>query len=203
MRDATMYRIGEGATDILRPFVAREGLATHLDRLTVLFEGGLSGKKFLELLRYYVPWYFSLWKRRPVPHRPDFPHPKVRRKLVYIERQSRKLARTIFYAMLIRGAKMRDDQGRQNRIAIIGEDLFAIAATALHAQRLDQDYAWELADAFFHMAKKRIERHLRALLFNDDAQRARIGESALKGSYSDLSLGIIQRGLTDYLDSKK
>ena len=32
VRDAEMYRIGEGATDILRPFVVREGLSPHLDR---------------------------------------------------------------------------------------------------------------------------------------------------------------------------
>ncbi|MGH7208577.1 MAG: acyl-CoA dehydrogenase family protein, partial [Nitrospiraceae bacterium] len=30
IRDVEMYRIGEGATDILRPFVAREGLSPHL-----------------------------------------------------------------------------------------------------------------------------------------------------------------------------
>src|SRR5213596_2004923 len=32
VRDAEMYRIGEGATDVLRPFVAREGLNPHLER---------------------------------------------------------------------------------------------------------------------------------------------------------------------------
>ena len=37
VRDITMYRIGEGATDILRPFVAREGLNTHLENRKNIF----------------------------------------------------------------------------------------------------------------------------------------------------------------------
>src|SRR5207244_3987425 len=41
VRDAEMYRIGEGATDILRPFVAREALSPHLERARVYLEGGL------------------------------------------------------------------------------------------------------------------------------------------------------------------
>src|SRR5437660_1729780 len=33
VRDAELYRIGEGATDILIPFIAREVLAPHLNRV--------------------------------------------------------------------------------------------------------------------------------------------------------------------------
>ena len=37
-----MYRIGEGATDILRPFIVREGLSHHLDRAKPFYSGDLS-----------------------------------------------------------------------------------------------------------------------------------------------------------------
>src|SRR5438105_4180621 len=55
VRDAEMYRIGEGATDVLRPFVAREGLNSHLER-TRAYLGqtvtGSRGAEFLKLLRF-------------------------------------------------------------------------------------------------------------------------------------------------------
>src|SRR5438128_7247755 len=57
VRDAEMYRIGEGATDVLRPFVAREGLNPHLER-TRAYLGqtvrGSRGAEFMKLLRFYV-----------------------------------------------------------------------------------------------------------------------------------------------------
>src|SRR5438094_7596914 len=67
VRDAEMYRIGEGATDVLRPFVARERLSQHLDRARVYLEGGLTGaakgREWPKLLRDYVPWYLGLLRR--------------------------------------------------------------------------------------------------------------------------------------------
>src|SRR5437899_8827021 len=67
VRDAEMYRIGEGATDVLRPFVAREALSPHLERARTYLEGGLTGasnlREGLKLLRGYVPRYLGLWKR--------------------------------------------------------------------------------------------------------------------------------------------
>src|SRR3989449_6875069 len=42
VRGAEMYRIGEGATDILRPFGAREALSPPLQRARVYLEGGLT-----------------------------------------------------------------------------------------------------------------------------------------------------------------
>jgi len=42
VRDAEMYRIGEGATDVMRPFVAREGLSPHLERAQRYLKAGIS-----------------------------------------------------------------------------------------------------------------------------------------------------------------
>src|SRR5262250_3963019 len=43
VRDAEMYRIGEGATDVMRPFIAREALNPHLERARTYLEGKLTG----------------------------------------------------------------------------------------------------------------------------------------------------------------
>src|SRR5207249_1594728 len=86
VRDAEMYRIGEGATDILRPFVAREALSPHLERARTYLEGGLTGasklREWLKLLRGYVPRYLGLWKRTPLPDREEFRRREVSEKLL-------------------------------------------------------------------------------------------------------------------------
>jgi hypothetical protein len=207
VRDAEMYRIGEGATDILRPFVAREALSPHLERARTYLEGGLTGtaklRERLKLLRAYAPWYLGLWRRTPPPERREFHHPRVADTLAHAERASRRLARAILYAMARQREALRDDQGRQNRIAEIGEDILAIAATALQAEaqpRTDgKAGAWDLADEFFREAAARIDANIAGLIRNDDHRPAAVGRRALRSDYPSLSGGIARRHLDDYI----
>jgi hypothetical protein len=122
--------------------------------------------------------------------------------LCYAERASRCLARTIFYAMVRHREALRDDQGRQNRIEVVGEDLLAIAATALYAESQERATGdatgWTLAEEFFLQARARIDGAISGLIQNDDQKSARLGERALGGEFPWLSRGIIRRGLDDY-----
>ena len=207
VRDAEMYRIGEGATDILRPFVAREALSPHLERARTYLEGGVTGaaklREWLKLLRGYVPGYLGLWKRTPLPDREEFRRREVSEKLLCAERVSRRLARTILYAMARYREALRDDQGRQNRIEEIGEDILTIAATALHAEAIRRaqgnGHVWDLADDFFREAVARIDANIVGLIRNDDHQPAAVGQRALRSQYPYLSGGIIQRRLDEYI----
>ena len=207
VRDAEMYRIGEGATDILRPFVAREGLNVHLERARNYFDERITGFRRLAALRhllvFYLPWYGKQWKRRQLPYRPEFRHPRVRLKLAFVERASRRLARAIFYSMLFHRDALRDDQGRQNRIEVIGEDLLVIATTALSAERQEQTTGnpevWDLAEESFREAKQRVEQNIRELISNQDAAVTIVGRGALSATYPSLSDGIIRRGLQGYV----
>ncbi len=206
VRDAEMARIGEGATDILRPFVAREGLSPHLDRARHYFDAEGKGtsriREFLKLLRFYIPWYWGQWRRASLSSRREMQHTKVRTKLLYAERASRRLARAIFYAMARHREALRDDQGRQNRIEAVGADLLTIAATALYAESQERTYGcsevWDLADEFFRNAKERVHRNIREIVHNDDSLLTAIGRRALRGDYPSLLSGIIRRGLNDY-----
>ena len=211
VRDAEMYRIGEGATDILRPFVAREGLNLHLEKAGHLFDDRTTGvHRFVELwrlLKFYIPWYWSQWTGNRLPPHPEFQHPQVRAELVFVERASRRLARTIFYAVLLHRQSLQDDQGRQNRIEMIGEDLLRIAATALYAEAQERTAGhtevWDLAEENFREARQRVEHNIRELLLNRDAAVTVVGKKAFNGTYSSLSNGIIRRGLHDYLFQEK
>lgn len=206
VRDAEMYRIGEGATDILRPFVAREGLDVHLQRAGPLFDrqamGGRRLAELWQLLKFYVPWYRSQWTNTRLPVHPEFQHPKVHSKLTFVERASRRLARTIFYAILLRRQALRDDQGRQNRIEMIGEDLLVIATIAIYAEAQERTAAhpevWELVEECFREAQQRIQQDIKGLIRNQDALVAKVGEKSLSGRYPSLTNGIIRRGLQDY-----
>lgn len=198
VRDATMYRIGEGATDILRPYVAREGLNTHLEKIKGFVEKGFSFSEFKELSRFYLPWYLSQWKKQPIPPNPELQTHWVKDRLSYVENISRTLARRIFYAMLLKREEMRDDQGRQDTIAKIGEELFAITTTVLHAQQQNTDITWQLANEFYRGSQRRIRKLLWALLHNDDKFSEALGKNAVKGGYEALNKGIIKRGLEDY-----
>ena len=206
VRDAEMYRIGEGATDILRPFVAREGLNLHLERAGHLFDEEVTGVRRLtelrRLLKFYLPWYRSQWASSRLPSRSELQHSKVRSALRFVERTSRRMARTIFYAMLLHRQALRDDQGRQNRIEMVGEDLLVIAATALYAEAQERtagrSEVWDLTEEIFLEAQLRVERNIRELIRNQDGGVAAIGERALSGGYPSLSRGIIRRNLQDY-----
>jgi len=206
VRDAEMYRIGEGATDILRPFVAREALDPHLERARTYLEEEPTGLRRLvklgSLAAFYIPWYLQQWIPSPLPSRPELRHPNVRTKLGFVERASRRLARAMLYSVAWHRQALRDDQGRQNRIENIGEDLAAIAVTALHAeaQRGTTEYveAWDLADEVFREAKIRVRHQIRSLISNRDARSAELGVKTLGGAYPALSAGIIARGLRDY-----
>ncbi len=208
VRDAEMYRIGEGATDILRPFVAREGLSPHLDRAQRYLGGGIGSterfSEWLKLTRFYVPWYLSLWRRQPLPEGGEFRHPKVDEALRYVEQTSRRLARAIFWAMVRHGERLRDDQGRQARIETIGEELLTVAASVLWAAsfvRTEGDArVWGLVDQVVRDARLRVEPMIDELGgSNDDHLVAAIGQQASEGGYPWLSHGIISRRLCDYL----
>jgi hypothetical protein len=210
VRDAEMYRIGEGATDILRPFVSREGLNPHLERAQPYFEEGTTGSRrmaeLLKLARFYIPWYLRLWKRAPIPLRPEFLDMPVLSHLSLVERLSRKLARAIFYAMAIKRQSLRDDQGRQNRVEMVGEELLVIAAATLRAWREARESGrtdvWELVERITASASERISRAIRELIRNRDEDVAETGRHALAGRYNLLTDGIVQRRLNDYLPKK-
>lgn len=210
VRDAEMYRIGEGATDILRPFVVREGLSPHLDRAKAYYREDLStGQRLRQLwggVGFYVPWYLRQWRTRPIPARRELQQPQVLPCLRDVERMSRRLARRVLWAMVRLRAAFRDEQSLQNRIETVGEDLLAMTATVLHAERCarleGRTAVWELAESFCAAAKRRIEQALTEFSGSRDRPLAGIGVHALKGYYPTLSDGIIRRRLDDYRPRK-
>jgi alkylation response protein AidB-like acyl-CoA dehydrogenase len=206
VRDAEMYRIGEGATDVLRPFVAREALNMHLERARSYFDETINPAKRLveigRLILFYAPWYVNRWLPGRLPSQGVFRHTHVRSRLRFVECASRRLARAVLYAMLWHRQSLRDDQGRQNRMESVGEDLLLIAVTSLYTEELErtvgQTEIWDLAEEVFAEARSRITKQTRELVINNDSPPTIVGTKALSGRYPLLSQGIIERTLEDY-----
>ncbi|MDA2936428.1 acyl-CoA dehydrogenase family protein [Patescibacteria group bacterium AH-259-L05] len=199
VRDAKLYRIGEGATDVLTPFFSREAWDPHLregkDFIAGKFKGIAKVHEALRLGNFYIPWYLNQWIIKNV----EGDHPRVRKHLRYVERKSRHLARKVFYAMLWYGKKLYDRQAVVDRLAKTGIDLVMITATTLYAQHCEQKHnrieAWDLADQFLRDAKKRIKGRgsMDGTIINDDRKTCTVGRKALKGYYHWLREGSLPR----------
>ena len=116
--------------------------------------------------------------------------------LRYVERASRKLARSTFYGMARWQAKLEQKQTFLGRIVDIGAELFAISSAVVYADRLGRerperkDEAIELAQLFCSMAKRRADTLFHELWANDDDARHAAARKVLDGRYTWLEEGI-------------
>jgi len=85
--------------------------------------------------------------------------------------------------------KLEKKQSFLGRIVDIGAELYAIASTVVYAQTLKTDdpanaaQYEELADLFCTQARRRVDRLLHDLWFNDDAENYDAAMRVLEGRY--------------------
>jgi hypothetical protein len=112
--------------------------------------------------------------------------------LRYVERASRRLARSTFYAMSRWQGKLEHKQRFLGRIVDIGAELFAMTAACVRAQRDRTDKsAAELADAFCRQARMRADQMFDALWHNTDDTDRVLSRRVLDGRYTWLEEGIL------------
>ena len=143
---------------------------------------------------FYARWYPKQWL--PVSGiRAQIPGPEAAAlagHLRYAARTSRRLARSLFHAMVRRGPKLERDQLLLGRFVDIGAELFAITATCLRAGQLMQSESpgcnkaewFQLADYFCSASRLRIEEKFRGIRRNADRAGYRLAQQVLAGNRS-------------------
>jgi Domain of unknown function (DUF1974) len=112
--------------------------------------------------------------------------------LRYVERASRRLARSTFYGMSRWQGRLEHKQRFLARIVDIGTELFAMTAACVRAQRdRADDSAVELADAFCRQARVRAEQRFDQLWRNSDDSDVKLARGVLDDRYSWLEEGIV------------
>jgi 3-hydroxyacyl-CoA dehydrogenase/alkylation response protein AidB-like acyl-CoA dehydrogenase/enoyl-CoA hydratase/carnithine racemase len=201
LRDCRINTIFEGSSEIMRLFVAREALDPHLKVAAAALDSRLPGSKRLRAAFnagcFYARWYSRQWLPFNVVNPPQLDR-RLAKHLRYAARTSRKLARSLFHAMVRFGPKLERQQVLLGRFVDIGAELFAITATCLRAQALLKNTeksaeVRELADYFCNSARLRIAHLFRELHGNADTQGYRLAQKVLAGDQDWLKNGILRQ----------
>jgi len=192
LRDARINTIIEGTSDIMHLFIAREVLDPHLEATGM--KPGREGVSVTRALRFYTTWFPGLF----LPGRKSLPGnapPSLRKHLVYIEKETRKLARTVFYAMFKHRHRLEVRQRVLARVVDIGTGLFVMAAVIskavsdLAANPADTAPA-ELADLLCRLEKRDISVLRSELRKNTDESEYQIAMDLMDGRFTWLEEGV-------------
>src|SRR5687767_1258844 len=200
MRDMRINLIFEGSSEIMRLFIAREAVDTHLSVAGDLIDPRTSASaKARSLLRaglFYAWWYPTRWLGwGRWPRYSEFG--ELATHLRFAERKSRKLARTLFHCMIRFGPKLEKKQMVLGRLVEIGAELLAITAACARARKEVADDPSntgpiELADLFCRQARRRVHDRFEDVFFNDDKRGYKVAQRVLKGAHGWLERGIVR-----------
>jgi len=207
MRDMRVNRIFEGSTEIMHLIIAREAMDQHLHVAGDLLESDLPIDRKAKALgragAFYATWYPKLAVGRGQAPQSYGQYGELAGQMRFVERTSRKLARSTFYGMARWQAGTEGHGAFLGRIVDIGAELFAISATVVYTQTAIRDYperaaeTLELAHAFCTQAQLRAERLFHDLWSNADEANHRLASNVLSGRHTWLEKGIVDPSFGD------
>jgi alkylation response protein AidB-like acyl-CoA dehydrogenase len=201
LRDMRINRIFEGSTEIMHLLIAREAVDQHLQVAGDILEPEVElkdkAKAAVQAGAFYGKWLPQLVVgkgQRPGSYEEFGP---LAKHLRFVERGSRKLARSTFYGISRWQAKTERKQAFLGRIVDIGAELFAMASAVVYAGTIGKEHperaeqATELADLFCRQAHRRVDALFAELWANDDDANYKDALGVLDGRYAWLEEGIV------------
>jgi alkylation response protein AidB-like acyl-CoA dehydrogenase len=186
MRDARINRIVEGTTDIMHLFLAREALDKHLSLAGALFNpratAGDKGKAVARAAAFYATWYPKLWIGGIFKSFDGF-RGELKSHVRWVERRTRKLARTLFHLMAVHGPKLEMKQLQLARIVDIGVELAVMGLVASRAQgAATRGDLFELDSANFWLrwARVRVDDLFARIRHNQDAAARKLAKAMME-----------------------
>lgn len=199
MRDSRINRIIEGTDEIQHLFIAREALDKHMRlAMAILNPKAPMAEKLSALVKsalFYPFWYLRLWI--PTGCWPFYSgYGALGKHMRFVDRASRKLARTLFHQMIKFGPKLERRQMILARLVEIGTELFAMATTCTKAVALLKENPaergpLEMADLFCREARIRIYQYFCGVCWNNDLKEKAAADKAMDGGYQWLEQGIV------------
>src|SRR5918999_2441378 len=195
-RDLRINRIFEGSTEIMHLLIAREAVDAHLsvagDIVDPKAEMAAKARAAAKAGRFYGRWLPTLVAGKgqlPTAYAEFGP---LATHLRFVERASRRLARSTFYAMSRWQGRLEHKQRFLARIVDIGAELFAMSAVCVRAQRDQHEgTAVELADAFCRQARVRVDDLFDHLWRNSDDSDRHLARDVLADRFIWLEDGVL------------
>jgi alkylation response protein AidB-like acyl-CoA dehydrogenase len=201
LRDSRIMRIFEGSTEIMKLFIAREAVDTHLAVAGDIID---PDKPIADKARaaaraggFYAAWLPKLAVGKGQSPTAYAEFGPLAGQLRYVERHARKLARSTFWGMSRWQGGLEKRQVFLGRLVDIGAELFAMTAAVVRAQQLltddpqDGPLAVELAELFCTGARRRVDQLFHELWFNDDASDYAAAKRVLAGRYTFAEKGLL------------
>tara|TARA_R110001592_G_scaffold226999_2_gene483222 strand:- start:189 stop:2165 length:1977 start_codon:yes stop_codon:yes gene_type:complete len=197
VRDARIARIVEGTDEIMRLFIAREAMDTHVRQIMpLMMPGGNKAKHFFSsFLPFYASWYPRQWMPASSNFKTNHLNARNRSHLTFIARHAKKLARTMFHSMAKYQQKLEREQLIMANFVDVGTDLFTMAAVLSYTDALlatieNKAELQQLVDLFCTDARDRIKTNLKAVRSNHNGMYNKVANDSMDGKFEWLCTGI-------------